>query len=40
MTKDEALRLALIMKYLWQRGLDREAVKKAVDAWWDMKEQA
>jgi hypothetical protein len=32
--------LALIMKYLWGMGYDREMVKKAADAWWDMKEKA
>ena len=32
--------LALIMKYLWKQGYDKEMVKKAVDAWWQMKETA
>ena len=40
MTEAETLRIALIMKYLWQQGFDRESVKKAADAWWDMKEKA
>ena len=30
--------LAIIMKFLWEKGYDREMVKKAADAWWDMKE--
>jgi hypothetical protein len=38
--KDKTIQIALIMKYLWQQGLDRDTVKKAVDAWWDMKEKA
>ena len=40
MTKDETLQIALIMKYLWEKGLDRDTVKKAVYAWWDTKEKA
>jgi ADP-ribosylglycohydrolase len=39
MTTDETLQIALIMKYLWEKGLNRDSVKKAVDAWWDMKEK-
>ena len=40
--------LALIMKYLWGMGYDREMVEQTVlrnfrvpvaDAWWDMKEK-
>ena len=32
--------LAIIMKFLWENGYDKEMVKKAADAWWDMKEKA
>jgi len=32
--------LAIIMKYLWEQGYDKETVKKAADAWWDMKGEA
>ena len=32
--------LAIIMKFLWEKGYDKEMVKKAADAWWDMKGQA
>ena len=32
--------LALIMKYLWKQGYDKEMVKEAADAWWQMKETA
>jgi hypothetical protein len=32
--------LALIMKYLWEMGYDKEMVKEAADTWWQMKEQA
>jgi len=32
--------LAIIMKFLWEKGYDKEMVKKAADAWWDMKEKA
>jgi len=32
--------LALIMKYLWGMGYDKEMVKEAADTWWQMKEQA
>jgi len=31
--------LAIIMKFLWEKGYDKEMVKKAADAWWDMKEK-
>jgi len=31
--------LALIMKYLWGMGYDKEMVKQAADAWWQMKEK-
>ena len=31
--------LALIMKFLWEKGYDKEMVKQAADAWWQMKEQ-
>ncbi len=31
--------LAIIMKYLWGMGYDKEMVKQAADAWWDMKEK-
>ena len=30
--------LALIMEYLWQQGVDKKRVKKAVDIWWAIKE--
>jgi hypothetical protein len=39
MSKEE-ITLAVIMKYLWEQGFDREKVKQAADAWWQMKEQA
>jgi len=32
--------LAIIMKFLWEKGYDKEMVKKAADAWWDMKEKS
>jgi hypothetical protein len=32
--------LALIMKYLWGMGYDKEMVKQAADAWWQIKEKA
>ena len=32
--------LAIIMKFLWEKGYDKEMVKEAADAWWQMKEQA
>jgi hypothetical protein len=32
--------LAIIMKYLWGMGYDKEMVKQAADAWWDMKGKA
>jgi hypothetical protein len=32
--------LALIMKYLWEMGYEKEMVKKAADAWWQIKEKA
>jgi hypothetical protein len=32
--------LAIIMKFLWEKGYDKEMVKKAADAWWYMKEKA
>ncbi len=32
--------LAIIMKFLWEKGYDKEMVKKAADAWWDMKGKA
>jgi hypothetical protein len=32
--------LAIIMKFLWEKGYNKEMVKKAADAWWDMKEKA
>ncbi len=32
--------LAIIMKFLWEKGYDKEMVKKAADAWWDMKGQS
>jgi len=41
--KANALRtqaLAIIMKFLWEKGYNKEMVKKAADAWWDMKEKA
>ena len=31
--------LAIIMNYLWGMGYDKEMVKKAADAWWDIKER-
>jgi hypothetical protein len=31
--------LALIMKYLWENGYDKETVKKAADVWWGMQEK-
>jgi len=33
-----AEQLALVMEYLWQQGVDKERVKKAVDIWWAIKE--
>lgn len=35
--KDE--QLAYIMEYLWQQGFDKKRIKKAVDIWWQIKEQ-
>ena len=32
--------LAIIMKFLWEKGYDKEMVKQAADAWWDMKGNA
>ena len=32
--------LAIIMKFLWEKGYNKEMVKKAADVWWDMKEKA
>jgi hypothetical protein len=32
--------LAIIMKFLWGMGYDKEMVKQAADAWWQMKEKA
>jgi hypothetical protein len=32
--------LAIIMKFLWEKGYDKEMVKQAADAWWQMKEQS
>lgn len=34
-----AEQLAYIMEYLWQQGIDKERVKKAVDIWWKLKEK-
>jgi hypothetical protein len=31
--------LAIIMKFLWEKGYDKEMVKKAADAWWQLKEK-
>ena len=32
--------LAIIMEYLWQRGVDKKRIKKAADIWYAIKEQA
>ena len=32
--------LALVMEYLWSRGVDKEMVKKAADIWWSIKEKS
>lgn len=29
--------LAIIMEYLWQKGVSKERIKKAVDIWWKIK---
>jgi uncharacterized protein YggL (DUF469 family) len=31
--------LAIIMEYLYSRGVDKKRVKKAVDIWWAIKEK-
>jgi uncharacterized protein YggL (DUF469 family) len=36
MTDEE---LAYIMEFLWQRGVDKRRIKKAVDIWWQIKEK-
>jgi hypothetical protein len=36
MTDEE---LAYIMEFLWQRGVDKERVKKAIDIWYRIKEE-
>lgn len=31
--------LAIIMEYLWLRGVDKRRIKKAADIWYSIKEQ-
>jgi hypothetical protein len=37
MTPEE---LAIVMEYLWSRGVDKALVHKAVDLWWSIKEES
>jgi len=41
MVKKEIIleQLAIILEYLYQLGVDKETIKKAVDIWWKIKEK-